>query len=266
MADKYTFDEYINNPSGSRSHMVGEKEIAKSVYNDKYNKMILMCGGQINYVMWKSEPKRYVIYIQMPSETTPKLYYDVMVEFTGEDNLDYTMPKLDNYKVRFFSNDPNFTFTFAHAFYKKGMIIPELVKKISPKALKEPPTKTNPNILAGYVKSIYFAYIFMRNKGLFNKLNWLEANPIRQMPAWVKQYVMDSDKKYLYAQNFQKLKTQKGNVRVSSQDGARGLEKAAHYVDHQSSYIKRTNEVKKINRSHSTVKATKTTRIIGKKR
>lgn len=106
----------------------------------------------------------------------------------------------------------------------------------------------------------------MRNKGLFNKLNWLEANPIRQMPAWVKQYVMDSDKKYLYAQNFQKLKTQKGNVRVSSQDGARGLEKAAHYVDHQSSYIKRTNEVKKINRSHSTVKATKTTRIIGKKR
>jgi hypothetical protein len=189
-----------------------------------------------------------------------------MIEFTGEDNLDYTIGKLDNYKVRFFSNDPNFTFTFAHAFYKKGMIIPELVKKISPKALKEPPTKTNPNILAGYVKSIYFAYIFMRNKGLFNKLNWLEANPIRQMPAWVKQYVMDSDKKYLYAQNFQKLKTQKGNVRVSSQDGARGLEKAAHYVDHQSSYIKRTNEVKKINRSHSTVKATKTTRIIGKKR
>jgi hypothetical protein len=103
----------------------------------------------------------------------------------------------------------------------------------------------------------------MRNKGLFNKLNWLQANPISQMKPWVNQYVMDSEKKYLYAQNFQKLKKQKGNVRVSKQENnMEGLGKAAHYVDHQTSYIKRTNAVKKINSSHSV----KTTKIIGKKR
>ena len=261
MAEQFTFDEYINNPSGTRSRIVGEREIAKSVYNDKYNKMILMCGGQINYVMWKSDPRRYVIYIQMPSEKLKNLYYDVMIEFTGQSDLDYTIGKLDNYKVRFFSNDPNFTFTFAHAFHKKGLIIPELVSKISPKALKQPPNKTNTNVLAGYVKSIYFAYIFMRNKGLFNKLNWLQANPISQMKNWVHQYVMDSEKKYLYAQNFTKIATQKGNVKVSSQD-ARGLEKAANYVDHQTNFIKRTNAVKRINAMNASVKTTKKTKTI----
>jgi hypothetical protein len=189
-----------------------------------------------------------------------------MIEFTAEDSLDTTINKLDGYKVRFFSNDPNFTFTFAHAFHKKGFIIPELVKKISPIALKQPPNQTNPNKLAGYVKSFYFAYIFMRNKGLFNKLNWIQANPISQMKGWVNQYVMDSERKYLYAQNFQKIAKQKGNVRVSKQDREHGLDKAAHYVDNQSIYIKRTDAVKRANIIRSKSKNVKTTRIIGKKR
>ena len=243
MADKMTFDEYISNPTGSRSRMVGEKETARAVYNDKYNKMMLLCAGQINYILWKDEPRRYVIYIQMPSESLKKLTYDVFIEFTATDDVEFRIGKLDAYKVRFFSNDPNFTFTYAYAFNKRGLIIPELVHKISPRALKEAPHTTNPNELAGYVKSIYFAYIFMKNKGLFNKLMWLDAAPISKMPSWANQYVMDSDKKYLYAQNFQKVVKHGG--RISKQDRATRLEKAARNVEHQVAYAKKIQHVAK---------------------
>lgn len=263
MATVMTFEEYIKNPSDSRSRIVGEADIAKSVYQDKYNKMILQCGGQINYILWKKEPERYIIYIQMPSEKTPKLYYDVMIEFTSTLDSDQRTGKLDAYKVRFFSNDPNFTFTFAHAFKKKGLLIPELVPKISQKALKEPPRVTNPNILSGYVKSLYFAYIFMRNKGLFNKLNWLQANPMGGMKNWVHQYVMDSEKKLLYAQNFQKVSSQK-HIKVSSVDKD-GLSKAAKAVDVRSKYVKTCENVKRTNAIQKERNRIKSVKRIGRK-
>lgn len=265
MADKMTFDEYISNPTGARSRMVGEKETARAVYNDKYNKMMLMCAGQINYMLWKNEPRRYVIYIQMPSESLKKLTYDVFVEFTATDDVEFRIGKLDAYKVRFFSNDPNFTFTYAYAFNKRDLIIPELVKKISPKVLKEAPHKTNPNELAGYVKAFYFAYIFMKNKGLFNKLMWLEAAPMNQMPRWANQFVMDSDKKYLYAQNFQKVTAHHG--RISSQDKEKGLEKAARNVEHQVAYAKKIQSVNKGLASHTPrTSMVKTVKVHGKRR
>jgi hypothetical protein len=263
MADKMTFAEYIRNPTGARSRMVGEADTARAVYNDKYNKMLLLCAGHINYILWKDEPKRYIIYIQMPSETTKNLYYDVFVEFTATDDVKFRIGKLDGYNVRFFSNDPNFTFTYAYAFNKRGLLIPELVNKVSKKALGTPPHTTNPNELAGYVKSIYFAYLFMENRGLFNKLMWLQAIPMSQMKNWVQQYVMDSDRKYLYAQNFQKVAKQAGRpggIRVSGQDPKTGLERAAKAVDTTKTYSRKIRQVAKASSSHnvSTVKTVKT--------
>ncbi len=264
MADKMTFAEYIRNPTGARSRMVGEADTARAVYNDKYNKMLLLCAGHINYILWKEEPKRYIIYIQMPSETTKNLYYDVFVEFMATDDVEFRIGKLDGYNVRFYSNDPNFTFTYAYAFNKRGLLIPELIPKISKKAIETPPRITNPNELAGYVKSIYFAYLFMQNRGLFNKLMWLQAIPMSQMKNWAMQHVMDSDRKYLYAQNFQKVAKQAGkpgSVKVSVQDPKGGLEKAAKAVDTNAKYTSKIQRVAKASASHSvpTVKTVKRT-------
>lgn len=262
MADKMTFAEYIRNPTKSRSRIVGEADTARAVYNDKYNKMLLLCAGNINYILWKEEPKRYVIYIQMPSETTKNLCYDVFVEFTATDDVDLRTGKLDWYKVRFYSNDPNFTFTYAYAFNKRGLLIPELLPKISKKALETPPHTTNPNELAGYVKSLYFAYLFMQNRGLFNKLMWLQALPMKQMKNWAMQNVMDSDRKYLYAQNFRKVAKQSGrpgSIKVSGQDPKGGLERAAKAIDTQVTYAAKIRRVAKSSASHnvSTVKTVK---------
>ena len=250
---KMTFDEYIRNPTSTRSRIVGERDIAQAVYNDKYNKMLLRCAGNINYLLFREkDPKksdtRFVIYIQMPSESTTRLFYDVAIEFTAVDDVKLKINNLNGYHVRFFSNDPNFIYTYAYAFNKAGLLIPELISKISPKALNEAPKKTNPNELAGYVKSIYFAYLFMKQKGLFNKLMWVNAASMIEMKSFFNKFIMNSDKKIMYAQHYIQLmrNQQKGDsVKVSSSD-EKGLEKASKASVTRATLIRK---VSKVNRS-----------------
>ena len=269
--DKMTFEKYIHNPTGSRSRLVGEADVARSVYGNKYNNMILRCAGNINYVLWVARDKsRYIIYLQMPSETVEKLYYDVVVEFTTDDDVEKRTSSLKGYHVRFFSNDPSFTFTYAHAYNKRGLLIPDLKSKVSPKALKQEPKVTNPNMLAGYVKSLYFAYIYMNNKGLMNKLNWIGAHPISDFKPWASKYIMNSDKKYLYAQNFRKVAKQKkvdgsDPIRVSKTDSnERGLAFAAKTVDTRTKYSDKIGRIKKANTVRTT-RNSKVVKIIGRR-
>lgn len=263
---RLTFDEYIRNPTGGRSRIVGSKDIARAVYSDKYNKMMLRCAGRINYLLFRDKSpmngdKRFVIYIQMPSEKTEKLYYDVVVDFTAEDDVKRRINNLDGYHVRFFSNDPNFIYTYAYAFNKDKLIIPELISKINPKALNDAPKHTNPHEMAGYVKSFYFAYLFMLNKGLFNKNMWLNAASLTEMNAFFKRYVMTSDKKIIYAQQYKqvvKAKQKGDSIKVSSSD-EKGVEKAAKATVTRAKLIRK---VEKVNRSTSTVNKIKS---IGKR-
>ena len=76
---------------------------------------------------------------------------------------------LSEYDVRFFSNDPAFVFTYEHVFHKLNMFIDELKPKASKLALKHDPKETNPYGIPGYVKSIYFAFLFMKKSNLFSK-------------------------------------------------------------------------------------------------
>lgn len=261
--EQITFDEWVKNPSGGRSKLVGEREIAQAVYNDKYNKMLLMCGGHINYLLFRHLQDRFIIYIQMPSEKAKGLFYDVMVEFTTRDDVNRKLGKLTPYKVRFFANDPNFIYTFAYVYNKNGLIIPELVHKIGDKALKEKPKETNPNKMVGYVKSIYFAYLFMQNKGLFNKIMWANAASMDKLNSFIKNTVIHSDKKLQYVNQYNRIasaKKQGHNIQVSRAD-SRGMEKAARAADTLVSHAKRAKTVNKARvlraeQGHKNLKAT----------
>ena len=263
--ERITFPEYIRNPSNSRTKIVGETEVARAVYNDKYNKMLLQCAGHINYLLWRnSTGDKYVIYVQLPSETVPKLYYDVVVEFTSKDDGAMRLMHLKEYKVRFFSNDPNFIFTYANAFHRKDLLVKDLIPKISEKALKEPPKITNPNKLVGYVKSIYFVYLFMENKGLFNKLMWLNAGNMENMKSFFSQYIMHSDKKYLYAQNFRQLMKNKPKREPVYKESDPEFSRAAKFSANQAKSVKITQKVsREMNKLKSNNHYVK---IIGKKR
>lgn len=256
MANRITFDEYIRNPTGARNRMVGETEMARKMYNDRYSKMLLRCAGNINYLLFREKnpqtsDTRFVIYIQMPSENTERLFYDVAVEFTAVDDVKRKINNLDGYYVRFFSNDPNFIYTYAYAFKNKDLLIPELMSKISPKALKQAPHKTNPNENAGYVKSIYFAYLFMRSKGLFNKLMWIKAASITEMKQFFSKFVMNSDKKLTYAQQYaQLMKAKQLGVKTKlSANDEKSLEKAAKAAEHRSIMVKKIGTVNQVAQS-----------------
>lgn len=174
-----TFSDYINNPShdSTRPMIVGQKELAKQVYTDKYNKMMLRSAGGVKYELFKNpnDDKRFTIFFKMPSESTDKLFYDVVIDFHTKDTVVEQSNSLKNYFIRVYSNDPNFVFTFAYVFNKNKLLIPELVSKLGKDATSVKPKTTNPHKNMGYVKDLYFAYLFMQDHGLFNKVVWANA-------------------------------------------------------------------------------------------
>ena len=63
-------------------------------------------------------------------------------------------------------------FNFAQAFDKNKMLIPTLKKNIPKTAFKLESKVRNPQGIVGYVKSLYFAYLYIKLRGLFSKAVW----------------------------------------------------------------------------------------------
>jgi hypothetical protein len=110
--------------------------------------------------------------MKVPSEVVEKFYYDVVIQFYPIDITNNTELHIKRYGVKFFSNDPSFVFTYAYVFKNNDMFIEELAPKMSKLALKEKPDQRNPYQIPSYVKSIYFCFLYMQTKSLFNKTHW----------------------------------------------------------------------------------------------
>ena len=64
-----TISDYLKNPTGGRNHMLGQTDMAKAIYTDKFNKMMLKYAGKIKYFLFKkNDDTRYIILIKLPSE------------------------------------------------------------------------------------------------------------------------------------------------------------------------------------------------------
>lgn len=168
-----TFSDYIKNPAGSKASVISNRVMYENLYNDKWSKLITRENGKIDYKLYMDNKENYVAHLKIPSETIDKFYYDVVIKFSDAAKVN----TLGNAQVQFFSNDPSFNFTFAYAFHKKKLTIPELEKRMAKVALKKSPKEKNPDQTIGYVKTLYFAYIFMSERGLLNKSRFKnEAN------------------------------------------------------------------------------------------
>lgn len=164
-----TYHDYIQNPMGIKNAVISNREMYRKMYTDKWDAIKLRENGIIKSFLMKSKTDYYV-YIQIPSEVVPEFYYDVVIRFfPGETKTSTVERTLEHYSVQFYSNDPSFVFTFAHAFSKNDMFITDLSPKMSKLALKQKAEERNPNDQVGYVKSLYFAYLFIKSKGLMNK-------------------------------------------------------------------------------------------------
>lgn len=172
-----TYDQYIQNPMGIANAVISNRNMYRELYMGKLDKILVREMGKIDYTLYKSNNKYYV-YIKIPSEVIEKFYYDVVIEFSEPKEKSLIDSTLKNYNVKFYSNDPSFVYTFAHAFIKNKMFIEELKGRMSQEAITQVATEKNPSNQVGYVKSLYFAYLYLKRENVFNKSKFLVAKEI----------------------------------------------------------------------------------------
>ena len=190
-----TFNQYIDNPMGKANAVFSQRYLYKDLYTDKFNKLFLREVGKIDYrLLLDKKNDEYYCHIKIPSEVVPHFYYDVVIKFYTKNNAFRTESTLSKYDVQFYSNDPAFVFTFLRVFLKNNMFIKDLSDKASKEALKKDPKEKNPQEIIGYVKSLYFAYLFMSQKGLFSKYNY-QYNAIPYAKNVLNEPIMHSDQK-----------------------------------------------------------------------
>ena len=163
-----TFDDYIKNPMGKKNAVFSNMQMYRNMYKQKLDHILLREAGSISFFLYKNGAD-YLVHIKIPSEVVPKLYYDTVVEFSTINPITRMKTDLKEYDVKFYSNDPSFCFTFAHAFRKHNMFIEMLKPKMSKLALNNVAKERNAGDNVGYVKSIFFLYLIMNSRGLFDK-------------------------------------------------------------------------------------------------
>ena len=184
-----TFEEYIQNPMGKGNAVMPAmvREAIKKNYTEKFNNILLRENGKIDYYLYKNPvANTFYILIRIPSEQVANFYYDVVIKFYADEKIKENARNLEKYYVQFFSNDPAFVYNYAYVFNQNGLFIPELAPRMSKIALKTPAKEKNPENINGYVKSIYFAYLFMKQRGLFTKSRY-DAGQVFQL-----QYILQS--------------------------------------------------------------------------
>ena len=172
-----TYDQYIQNPMGVANAVISNRNMYRELYMAKLDKILVREMGKIDYTLYKSG-KKYYVYIKIPSEVIEKFYYDVVIEFSEPKDKSLLDSTLKNYNVKFYSNDPSFVYTFAHSFIKNKLFIDELKDVMSKEAIKKVAVEKNPSNQVGYVKSLYFAYLYLKRENVFNKNKFLVAKEI----------------------------------------------------------------------------------------
>ena len=241
-----TFDEYINNPMGKANAVFSQRFMFKELYTAKFDALLARDAGMLKYVLYKESKSKYIAHFSIPSEKVPRFYYDVVVEFSTDDPEIMAATTLKDYTVKFFSNDPAFVFTFAHAFKTSGMFMSSLSSKMNDMALKELGKEKNPQDLVGYVKTIYFAYLYYKMKGLDKKALWSNASNAGK--TTLLGAVMSADKKV-------ELRQRLGEEQSKKERAIKNANKPPRKISHPVAKSRSSNAVtmtKHIRRSSTT--------------
>lgn len=253
-----TYDQYIQNPMGIANAVISNRNMYRELYMNKLDKILVREMGKIDYTLYKSG-KKYYVYIKIPSEVIEKFYYDVVIEFSEPKNKSLIDSTLKNYNVKFYSNDPSFVYTFAHAFIKNKMFIDELKGVMSKEAIRQVAVEKNPSNQVGYVKSLYFAYLYLKRENVFNKNKFLVAKELNWKQ--LENQITPADLKIAQRQDAAKEKAaenKRAKQKLDKLMRKQSVEKDIPYMTKNSKPISKTKTVKNMN----TVKKAKTTKKI----
>jgi hypothetical protein len=265
-----TFDEYILNPMGKNNAVLSAltRETIRKDYSHRFDNILLRENGKIEYYLYHDEKTNaYYAHIKVPSEVVKDFYYDTIIKFYRDASLGIKEESnLFKYQAQFFSNDPAFVYTYAYVFRKHNLFIPELASKMSREALKEAAKEKNPGENVGYVKSLYFAYLVMENRGL-NKLNRFNAESEPLMASNFLATIMDADEKIEIRQREGAKVSKRKKIRIDDKTLKNIQRQAGENSTFDRLEVKSTKKVKNIQSKNASKNTKKTgkTRIVKKK-
>jgi hypothetical protein len=166
-----TLNEFVQNPTGKYSSYFSRRDRIKKDLEHRFSVIMSKFSKNFSYKVYR-DGESYIFHYKVPSEEYgDKMYYDVFLEFEPSDKDDADLPSLLGYKLRLFSNSPNFTFTYTYVIYNSDMLSERAIGKCNDKALKEEPRVRNPIESLGFEKSCYFAAMHLKSSRLYYKKN-----------------------------------------------------------------------------------------------
>jgi hypothetical protein len=257
-----SLEQYIQNPIGKQSAVLSAivREAIQRSYTEKFNNLMLRENGLITYYKYKTKNNEFIIHIKIPSETVKKFYYDTVFKFYADSSITDLGRSINKYYFKAYSNDPAFVYTHCFVFYKNELFIEELKNKMSREALTKAPTIKNPNQEVAYCKTLFFAYLFMKNRGLFNRLAWNDAEDfdIKRLSS----NIMNADEKIAQCQE-EGAKIEKKKQILVDQKTAKALMHNKHLSEEEKARIVTSA---KVSSKTNFVKKTKAVNSISSKR
>lgn len=168
--------EYLKNPAGKGAVIPG-KEALLDIFNRRYGTL-----NKTKPIDFKIYVDREIIYyhVLISTEASDRdNTYDVILRFAPTSHADINDKSIKNYEIRFFSNCPSFTYTYAYVAKLNGIIVEELVDKYNKTVLKFPPVSRNPGLIFNYEKSTYFACKFLMESGDYLSKHYIKSRGIK---------------------------------------------------------------------------------------
>jgi hypothetical protein len=162
-----SLDQFLTNPTGKGSSMMGKREEIKKNLQQRYYKILKNAGGHFTYNVY-IDKNVYLFYFKIPSETY-EMEYDVLLEFYPHNPKLKKFKDINDYSLNFFSNSPHMMFTYTYVLHQNKITIPMLMPLYSHKALTQKPKVTNPIQIFGFEKSCYYAAMYIKENKLFTK-------------------------------------------------------------------------------------------------
>lgn len=157
--------ELIKNTSKGASFLFSRDKIFDSL-EDSYGRIY----EGIELLAVKRELTDLFVWLKIPSEDEKmknNIKYDLVIKFLDINNSTHIT---DDTLVEIFCNAPNFVFTYAYAFNSHGSLIKKYIHLLPILAITQPASARNPFNVVGFIKQIYFAFLYL--KLIKFKTNW----------------------------------------------------------------------------------------------
>ena len=164
---EYTLQSYLKNPVGAGAASTPQRQVILDALFQKY-RGLLKEHRHFSANAYKVSDS-ILIHVKVPSESVEGVNYDVCIEFM---NVGSTDSSLLTKKIRIFSNNFAFVFTYAYVFNQRNLLVDYLKGLLSKEALSQPPKQRNPDETINYEKSIVYAIYYIQEQRLFLRENF----------------------------------------------------------------------------------------------